>query len=469
MIFSLYRGKTALVIIVGALVTVSLVAAAGFYFVENRAANKALQEKIAEQEGESTAFQDALSGDVSYPQWVDEQSAQNSSEGEEDSSSGFQSPPYLVPGDGSGTDTDVTDEDGGDDGNLLDDDEFDFDDYDDDYDNDVYRLEVKDGKLYTPGGSELIPRGFSWGAWGTHQDGDAGRNVDEGANMVRIPLRWWGIYSEDTIDSRNDDAPGHINPDHLDELDRMVKEASAAHLWIDLFIDSDCGQNGTQEGGTKDYCDLHNDYGSAGHNFWTDRAMRTKFFEVWKFIADRYKDTPYIAMYELLPEPNPTTFTSADISTFYQELIEVVHPIDPRTPFLIGGRSYITKQIESSYIDTELPIIYTGNMFVHMDKGSYEEIVYDLQYRLKQMTDFRTKHHVPVYSQQLGVESVDDPGEVYAAALLSTMNASQTGWAWWEYRQHNNNEGGYGVWYEKKAGWFKKDTVLNVISQYLKQ
>lgn len=63
--------------------------------------------------------------------------------------------------------------------------------------------------------------------------------------------------------------------------------------------------------------------------------MRKKFIEVWKFVATRYKDTPYIGMYELLPEPHARTAKDADVRAFYQELIDTLYPIDPETPFLI--------------------------------------------------------------------------------------------------------------------------------------
>jgi aryl-phospho-beta-D-glucosidase BglC (GH1 family) len=63
--------------------------------------------------------------------------------------------------------------------------------------------------------------------------------------------------------------------------------------------------------------------------------MRKKYIEVWKYIAARYKDTPYIGMYELLPEPSARTAKDADVREFYQEIIDAVYPIDPETPFLI--------------------------------------------------------------------------------------------------------------------------------------
>jgi hypothetical protein len=336
----------------------------------------------------------------------------------------------------------------------------------------VYRLRTQGDKIYYPSGKEAMLRGFTWGTFWTTRFHDADRNAHEGANTVRIVLRWWGKYYDDSINSRDDTAPGNIKPAHLDELDRMIEQASEKGLWIDLAIDSDCGQNGLQQdiSGTQAYCDPTGKYGSAGHNFWTDREARAKFIETWKFVADRYKKTPYIGMFELLPEPNPATYPASEISKFYQELIEAVHPIDPRTPFLIGGRAYMIKMVESSYINTEVPIIYTGNLFAHPEIGGYGDVMYDLEYRLRHLTDFREKYTMPVFVQQTGVRSGDDPGEIYTDAVLALLNRNNVGWDWWEYRQQGPFSGGYGVWYVRNDGtWIKKEVVSGVISKHLKE
>lgn len=335
----------------------------------------------------------------------------------------------------------------------------------------VPRLTLRGSEILDPQGKPIVLRGFSWGRWGMMQSGDGAANKAEGATMVRIPLRWWGIYEYDSIDSRDDAVPGLVDPDHLKELDRMIADASSAGLWIDLFIDSDCGQNGTQEDkGTAKYCDPEGKFGSKGRNFWTDPGERAKFFEVWKFIANRYKDTPYIGMYELLPEPNPSGYSAEDVSRFYQDLIKTITPIDPHTPFLIGAyKGYNIKSVESAYIKTSVPVIYTGNLFVYTELGSLASVTSNLKERLKALTDFRDKHQVPVFVQQTGARSGEDPGGVYTDAVLSLLNQNHVGWAWWTYRQDNFGDG-FSIEYKKKDGtWARKDDLIAIISKHLKE
>jgi len=123
------------------------------------------------------------------------------------------------------------------------------------------RLSVDGDKILDPSGVAIELRGWNWGQWGSEQAQDAADNAAQGANVVRIPLRWWGFYNNEDqtsdpvtrIDSRSDDAPGHIEPQHLRALDRMIRDAACHGLWIDLFLDSNCGQ-ASATGGTAAYC-----------------------------------------------------------------------------------------------------------------------------------------------------------------------------------------------------------------------
>jgi hypothetical protein len=285
---------------------------------------------------------------------------------------------------------------------------------------------------------------------------------------VRLPLRWWGYYEGPGIDSRDDAqaSTAGIDAAHLAILDAMVAQASAAKLWIILFIDSDCGQNGTQDANEVSYCDPKGQYPN-GHNFWTDADVRAKFIAVWKFIAARYKDTPYLGMFEPLPEPNPTSGSSADITAFYDEVMAAIRTVAPGIPFLLGPRAYGMNSAETAYNANWNDVIYTGNLFLRTS-GTHDEIVAELSLRLQNLLDLRTNHGVPIFVQQCGVLSSFDPDQSYLNAMLSLLNTSSVGYTYWEYRD-TQNPNAYGVIYQDgNGGWITKQAVLNVISGYFK-
>ncbi|MBI3130807.1 MAG: cellulase family glycosylhydrolase [Acidobacteria bacterium] len=330
------------------------------------------------------------------------------------------------------------------------------------------RLRIVGPDLLAPDGSPLKLRGWNWGRWGLAQPTDAADNAAQGATCVRIPLRWWGYYEGPGIDSRDDSqtTTAGIDADHLAILDAMVAQASAAQLWIILFIDSDCGQNGTQDAHEVAYCDPKGQYPN-GHNFWTDPGVRAKFIKAWKFIAARYRNTPYLGLFEPLPEPNPTSGTDADIAAFYDEVMAAIRTGAPGVPFLLGPRVYGMKSVGDAYNAKWKDVVYTGNLFLRTG-GTPEENIAELGLRLQHLLDLQTAHQVPIFVQQCGVMSGDDPDLSYLNAMLSLLNGKGVGYTYWEYRDSLNPDA-YGVIYQDGHGrWITKQGFLDAISGYFK-
>ena len=330
------------------------------------------------------------------------------------------------------------------------------------------RLRLSGPDILAPDGSPLKLRGWNWGRWGLAQPTDAADNLAQGATCVRIPLRWWGYYEGPDIDSRDDTqtATAGIDAGHLATLDAMVAQASAAKLWIILFIDSDCGQNGTQDAHEVAYCDPNGQYPN-GHNFWTDPGVRAKFIKVWKFIAARYRDRPYLGLFEPLPEPNPTSGTDADITAFYDEVMTAIRTVAPGVPFLLGPRVYGMKSVGTAYNVKWKDVVYTGNLFLRTG-GTPDENIAELGLRLQHLLDLQAAHQVPIFVQQCGVMSGDDPDLNYLNAMLSLLNGKGVGYTYWEYRD-TLNPNAYGVIYQDgMGGWIPKTGYLDAISGYFK-
>lgn len=327
-------------------------------------------------------------------------------------------------------------------------------------------LHLDGSSIVGPDGNPLTLRGWNWGRWGLAQSSDAADNSAQGANIVRIPLRWWGYYESPGLDSRDDSQTktGGIDASHLATLDAMIAQASAAHLWIILFIDSNCGQNGTQDANEIAYCDPTNRYPN-GHNFWSDPDARAKFIKAWQFIAARYKDTPYLGMFEPLPEPNPSGVDDADVTAFYDEVMSSIRAVAPGIPFILGPRAYRMTLADSAYNANWTDVIYTGNLFLHTD-GTQEQNIADLRTRLQYLLNLQHSQNVPIFVQQAGVRSGDDPDLTYLNALLSLLNGSNVGYTYWDYRDTYNPDA-YGVIYQDgMGGWITKQDFLDTISSY---
>ncbi len=327
-------------------------------------------------------------------------------------------------------------------------------------------LAIMGKNIIGPDGNAMVLRGWNWGRWGLVQPNDAVDNAAQGANVVRIPLRWWGYYASGAnIDSRDDSQTktAGIDATNLAILDTAMDQASAAHLWIILFIDSDCGQNGAQDADEVAYCDPDKQY-PLGHNFWSDPDAREKFINVWKFIAARYRNHPYLGFFEILPEPDPQNASDMEITHFYQQVAMAIREVAPGVPLLIGPRAYQMKRVDKAYDPHLQDVIYTANLFLHTGGATEQDNIDDLSARLRDLEDLGEHYQVPIFVQQAGVMSGDDPQFHYLDALLKLLTDKQIGFTYWTYRD-TFNPYAYGVIYQNgTGGWETKTESLTRIT-----
>jgi hypothetical protein len=297
------------------------------------------------------------------------------------------------------------------------------------------RLTIDGRRILDPDGHQIVLRGYNWGEWGTWRPHDGTDNASDGANVVRIPLRWWGDWYPGT-DSFIADTPQttclvdgpHVDQGHLDDLTNAIQEATAAGLWVVLMVDSNYGQ------GADDRPD----------NFWTNTCMEQRFELLWTLLAKTYKSVPHIAAYEILAEPKPHGFTEDQVRDMYDRWIHVIRDKDANTPVIVGPTNdYDLSILDQAFTQTDDKVIYTGNYFIH-----------DLEHadptdRNHYIMDFLDGYAAPVWINQVGIKSgIDSDAEAVAGRLLDAFAKEAVGWTWWTYRERNASLQGYGVFYQ---------------------
>jgi hypothetical protein len=326
-------------------------------------------------------------------------------------------------------------------------------------DHDVQRLRIQQETLITSDNLPVVLKGLNWGWWGTAQPGDAAAAVEMRANVIRMPFRWY--FGGEGSDIRQTGAPGNIKPEGLVQLDQYVNWCSQNKIWIILFAGSDQGAGDNDE------------------NYWTNVDLRNEFISTWKFIVNRYKDTPYIAAYEILSEPHPKKpATGIDVRLFYEELIREIRTIDPVTPVMIGPNDhYDINSMEDIYIAGDTNIIYTFNFYlptdyikpdkrveaglpivsypsdyidfdgneIHLDKDYLSDV-------LQPALQFRDAHHVPILVNQVGVRS-HCPGHLqYIKDVGDIFYENEIPFTYWTYRTRDDATE-YGLyWFDKTNG-----------------
>ncbi len=348
------------------------------------------------------------------------------------------------------------------------------------------RVTIRGNKLYDPSNKEIILQGFNWSTYregGLHtSEEDPATILAMKANVVRVPLRWyWGegdTAGQSDQESRMTEAPGHINPEMLALLDRHIKWATDQKLWVILFIGSD--------------------------PIWNDQAFLKEYSEVWEFLANRYKDTPYIAAYEILAEPHPKSpYTQEDVKNFYRTNIAAIRKYDTRTPTMIGAAkavgcdtgTYDVRCLNAIYMGDISNMIYTFNFYeppqyvkgdrrgggpypgTFYNEGTKSNFYADKNYLaslIKYGTDFSTSRQVPVFVNQIGVTMASAGSDQYTTDALSLLTQNGIGFTWWLFRQpddkHSLHEGGRGALWEEKTGktgvWHRNEKLIGLLEQF---
>jgi hypothetical protein len=82
----------------------------------------------------------------------------------------------------------------------------------------------------------------------------------------------------------------------------------------------------------------------------------------------------------------------------------------------------------------------------------------------------KNARNVPVFIQQFGVRTGDDPNEFYLDAGLSRMNAAGVGYTGWQWRQNTSSASEYAIVLEdpNTGADVVKTDVLAVYAKYWK-
>lgn len=325
------------------------------------------------------------------------------------------------------------------------------------------RLHLDGQNIYDHNDSLVMLRGFNWGWWGEALPEDAGIIKNElGGNAVRLAFRWhyWGGSGVDNpMNARDSLSPGNIKPAYLAQLDQYIEWLSSEELWTVLFINSDQGA------------------GKNENHFLNTPYLKEEFIETWKFLANRYKESPYLAAFELMAEPqfqkHNRDVGPGDIVGLYKEIADSINTITAhQIPFVIGPQNYyLPDSLSEKYYMEGYQIIYAANMFkpgdfcrgtasyaYPSDKVNKESI--ENYYNVP--IQFREKFNVPVWVDQWGASRLSEGYVKYTEDVIDFLERNKLHWTYWNWRQYSGDRGIYER-YPKWSGEYQLDTMLFIL------
>jgi hypothetical protein len=182
------------------------------------------------------------------------------------------------------------------------------------------------------------------------------------------------------------------------------------------------------------------DYDPTKPSLWESQGNKDKTVALWRKLADRYKDEPWIGGYDLLNEVNWTLPGNTALRSLYVEITEAIRSVDTNHIIFIEGNSFANDF-------TGLTPTWDNNMVYSFHKyWSYND-----PGSIQWVLDIREEHNVPLWMGEAGENS-----NVWFTDAIKLFEDKGIGWSWWPMKRIETIVGPYSI---KFTSGYKK--VLN--------
>jgi aryl-phospho-beta-D-glucosidase BglC (GH1 family) len=253
-----------------------------------------------------------------------------------------------------------------------------------------------------------------------------------GANYVNLSVP--GPFTEK--------PPYVVNSYALSSLDTLINNAEKANLFVVISFRTGPGRNESVFGGETD---------PVLDSIWRDSAAQQAWVDMWKFVADRYRNRKHVVAYDLMVEPE-----REDIHTLWSQMAyamsAAIRSVDQNTPIIIGGAGW------SHYSSLEM-IVPTGDSKTAYAVHQYDPFEYShneggrrpsLNYLRKiynVLRDFRTTTGQPVLVNEFGAVWKVSGAQSFIRdqfGELERIGSSNALWIW-ESRE-NDYQGSFTIY-----------------------
>jgi endoglucanase len=290
-------------------------------------------------------------------------------------------------------------------------------------------------------GQKLILRGTNLGNWlvpeGYMFRFDKGpqspREIEAMVNELIGPTdaaQFWHDYRDRYISRKDIDFIAHAgfntiripfhykffvegNDEGFQLVDRVVGWAKADGLHV--ILDMHCAPGGQTGANIDD---------SWGYPWlYEDEASQQQAAEIWKRIANHYKNDPTVLGYDLLNEPIPNypkiEKYNSKLEPVYRKLVAAVRSVDTHHVVILGGAQW----------DTNFTVFgppFDKNMMYTFHKYWMPPV----EAEIKPFLVFRDKYNVPIWMGESG-ENTDE----WVGKFRTLLDENQISWTFWPYKK----------------------------------
>ncbi|MFH0759590.1 MAG: carbohydrate-binding protein [Bacteroidota bacterium] len=201
---------------------------------------------------------------------------------------------------------------------------------------------------------------------------------------------------------------------------------------IDSLLDW-CGDNGMYlildlhgaPGGQGKNADI-SDYDPTKLSLWESQDNKDKTVALWKKLAQRYSNEPWIGAYDLINETNWTfpEGNNSQMRTLFIRITDSIRVVDPNHLIIIEGNSF------ANDFSGLLPA-WDPNMAYSFHKYWTYNHANSLEWVTKNVRD---KYNVPIWLGESGENS-----NTWFTNLISLSESQNIGWSWWPVKKGGIN------------------------------
>jgi len=247
-----------------------------------------------------------------------------------------------------------------------------------------------------------------------------------GFNSIRLPMH----YNLFTLPVEQEKTPGENTwlAKGFALTDSLLAWCKANQMYLILDLHAAPGGQGN---------DLNiSDRDGSKPSLWESEANQQKMIALWKKLADRYKNEPWIGGYDIINEPNwgfddlandkngTKEQHNVPLKKLMQDITKAIREVDQKHIVIIEGNGW------GNNYNGILPT-WDNNMVLSFHKYWNHNDVNSI----KHMLDARRKYNVPIWIGETGENS-----NVWYTEAIRLMETQNIGWAWWPLKKIGNNQ-----------------------------
>lgn len=240
-----------------------------------------------------------------------------------------------------------------------------------------------------------------------------------GFNSIRVPMH----YNLFTLPIEDEPVPNEQTwlTTGFTILDSLLDWCEANEMYLILDLHAAPGGQGAN-------ADI-SDYDPSKPSLWESDENKRKTVELWRKLAGRYKNEPWIGGYDLINEPNWELPGGVELRELYEDITTAIRATGDKHIIFIEGNWFANDF-------TGLTPPWDDNMVYSFHKYWDTNNENDLDWVLP----MREEHNIPLWMGESGENS-----NTWYTNAVTLFENNNIGWAWWTMRKIESINSPYNI------------------------